>query len=265
MPAPGYAIVPTMDLVDQALEAWPSLKLDRDHLRSAIEALPSKNAERAAELALGLACANGDHTALMILERTYLSALPRQLAHMKLDEDTVDEVVQEVRRKLLVGDPPKIGEYAGKGSLRGLLKVTATRAAISLIRKTGRVAPGDDPVIDASQSHDLEASFLKREYRGVFRDSFEAAIRGLDRHERNLLRLHFLGKVTLQQLATMYGVHRATIVRRIASVREALEKETRGKMRDALKLDARELDSVMELIRSRLDVSVERMFHTIDS
>ena len=257
-------MVGAMDLVDEALAAWPDLKIDRDALATAIEGLPSKNVERAAELALGLACASGDPTALMILERTYLSALPRQIAHMKLDADTVDEVVQEVRRKLLVGDPPKIGEYAGKGSLRGLLKVTATRTAISLIRKTGRVAPGDDPVIDASQSHDLEASYLKREYRGVFRDAFEQAIRGLESHERNLLRLHFLGKVTLEQLATMYGVHRATIVRRIAAVRESLEKETRGTMRATLKLDARELDSVMELIRSRLDVSVERMLHTMD-
>ena len=258
-------MVDGMDLVDEAMAAWPTLKLDRDSLRAAIDALPSKNAERAAELALGMACAQGDPTALMILERTYLSALPRAIGHMKLDADTVDEVVQEVRRKLLVGDPPKIGEYAGKGSLRGLLKVTATRTAISLLRKTGRVGPGDEPIVDASQSHDLEASFLKREYRGVFCDAFEAAIRGLDRHERNLLRLHFLGKVTLEQLAKMYGVHRATIVRRIAAVRESLEKETRGKMRDALKLDARELDSVMELIRSRLDVSVERMLHTLET
>ena len=73
-----------------------------------------------------------------------------------------------------MGDPPKLLGYAGKGALRGLLKVTATRTAISMLRKGGRVGPGDDPVLDPEASRDFEASFLKERYRGAFREAFEA-------------------------------------------------------------------------------------------
>ena len=87
------------------------------------------------ELALALACARGDDTAIRLLEREYFDGVRGALRAMKLDADLTDEVIQEVRRKLLVGEPPKIVGYAGRGSLRGLLKVTATRTAISLLRK----------------------------------------------------------------------------------------------------------------------------------
>lgn len=46
--------------------------------------------------------------------------------------------MQTVRDKLLVADTDgevKIVRYAGGGSLRGLVKVTAVRTAISLLRK----------------------------------------------------------------------------------------------------------------------------------
>ncbi|MEM9072171.1 MAG: sigma-70 family RNA polymerase sigma factor [Myxococcota bacterium] len=253
----------TTDRVLTACEVeLPGVTIDREVLDAALRALPNVDDARGVEVALALACGAQDPRALRILEDRYLGALPRAIAHMKLSPALVDDVLQEVRRKLLVGDPPKIVEYAGKGSLRGLLRVTATRTAISMIRKTKRIDVGDDPVIDPEASHDFEASFLKAEYRGAFRSAFETAIGDLDGHERNLLRLHFLGRVTLEKLATMYGVHRATIVRRLAKIREELAKQTHAGLREALAITEPELESVMDLIRSRMDVSVERMLQT---
>ena len=56
---------------------------------------------------------------------------------MKLPAATVDDVRSIVRDKLLLPDgdrPPRIIDYAGRGRLRGLIQVSATRAAIDRIR-----------------------------------------------------------------------------------------------------------------------------------
>lgn len=216
------------------------------------------------ELALALACARGDDAAIRLLEREYFDGVRGALRAMKLDADLTDEVIQEVRQKLLVGQPPKIVGYAGRGSLRGLLKVTATRTAISLLRKGGREVRVDDARLDATGERDPELAFLKERWRGAFKEAFEDAVSALEPRERNLLRLHFLRRVTLDALATMYGAHRATIVRQLARIRDRLDRATRDGLRERLGADRREVDSVMEEIRSRFDVSVERLLRTME-
>ncbi len=266
--ASGEVEPPLIAAVDRATEAWPAVQAEAmvDALASLGPTIDALTDERVDELALGLACAAGSQRALRHLEREYFPVVDRALRRMKLDEAIADEVAQEVRRKLLVGEggPPKIASYAGRGSLRGLLKVTATRTALTLLRKEGRVAPGDEPVVDAEGEADPELGFLKERYRGVFRAAFEEAVQNLSPRERNLLRLHFLRKVTLDALATMYGVHRATIVRHLAKIRDDLDRATRKGLEQQLGAERREVESVMDLIQSRLDASVERMLRTME-
>jgi len=252
-----------------ARDAWPDVPvLDAEFVAALAGLEPTVDRvppERVRELALGLACGRGDEPAIRRLEAEYFDGVRGALAAMKLDDDLRDEVIQEVRRKLLVGDPPKIAGYAGRGSLRGLLKVTATRTAISLLRKSGRESPSDDALLDLTGERDPELAFLKERYRGIFREAFEVAVSQLEPRERNLLRLHFLRKVTLDALAKMYGVHRATIVRHLAKIRDSIDRATQKGLRERLGADAREVDSVMDLIRSRFDVSVERLLQTTES
>jgi len=268
---PDARDVPALrDALEQACrlarEAWPDVPVNEARFCAALAGLDPTvdgvSPERIRELALGLACADGHEPALVRLEAEYFDGVHGALKGMKLEPDVIDEVLQEVRRKLLVGDPPKIAGYAGRGSLRGLLKVTATRTAISLLRKSGRERPGDDAILDQTGERDPELDFLKARYRGIFRDAFEQAVGQLEPRERNLLRLHFLRKVTLEALATMYGVHRATIVRHLAKIRDSIDRATQQELRERLGADRREVDSVMDLIRSRFDVSVERLLAT---
>lgn len=253
-----------------AEQAYPGATIDRPRFVAALAALPGTvdavDDESARELALALGCDAGEPAALETFERLYLSGVPRAIASMKLSDDVVDEVVQQVREKLLVREdgPARIVGYAGRGTLRGLLKVMATRAAIGLIRKQGREAPADEAMLDAVGERDPELAFLQEHYRSAFREAFEDAVATLEPRERNLLRLHFLRKVTLEALARMYGVHRATVVRQIAQVREKIERATKKGMRERLRIPAHELDSVLDLIRSRFDVSVERILRTMD-
>ena len=225
-------------------------------------------APRAAEdIFLASACGLGDDTALRHLERHYLSVVPAALAHMKLPAAMVEEVAQLVRSKLLVaapGERPKIAEYASRGKLRGLIQLVSVRTAISLLRKQKRESPAsEDRLLQLpTPGDDPELGYLKARYRRDFREAFADSVQDLTPRERNLLRLHLLRGVTLHALASMYSVHRATVVRWLAKAREKLFSGTRKRMRKRLDVDADEFDSVMRLIQSRLDVSVQRLFAT---
>ena len=60
-------------------------------------------------------------------------------------------------------------------------------------------------------------------------------------------------------LATMYGVHRATAKRWLASARETLMQRTREHLQAALGVNTVELRSAMDLARSRLELSLSRV------
>jgi RNA polymerase sigma-70 factor (ECF subfamily) len=214
--------------------------------------------EAAAEVELALGCAEGKAAAHEAFERRYLGAVADALAPMKLSAATVDEVRQMVREKLLVGDPPAIVAYAGRGTLHGLVKVVAVRTAVSLLRKTRRETSADLGELPAP-AHDPELAFLKEHYREAFRAAFEAATKTLDGRARNLLRLHHVGGMTLEELACMYGVHRATIVRSLAAARRDLLVGTRRGLEERLQADRDEVESILALIQSRFEVSVARM------
>lgn len=218
------------------------------------------------EVTLAQACARGDKQALATFERLYLAEVPAGLAHMKLDRAMIDDVIQEVRAKLLVaeeGAAPRILEYAGQGKLRGLCQVMAARAALTRLRGNKRTTTDDDVAALAATDDDPELAFLKAHYRDAFKTAFTDAAGELDARDRNLLRLHHLGGVTLDQLAAMYGVHRATSVRWLADVRKRLLAGTRTRLRSNLSVSADELDSIMELIGSRLDASVRRLLDSV--
>jgi RNA polymerase sigma-70 factor (ECF subfamily) len=265
-----------VDLCAAGEGAWPALDLRRADVVAYVAGGLSEAADvmdvddaTAAEMYLACGCSRGDATALAKFEAHYLSAVTGAVAHMKLSAALVDDVRQQVREKLLVskdGARPKIDDYAAQGRLRGLVCVVAVRTAISALRKTKReVHLGDDDLAQLpTAERDPELAYMKEMYRAEFKTAFEQAVRALESRDRNLLRMHLLSGVTLEKLADMYGVHRATVVRWLAKVRKTLFTDTRKRMRARLEVSPTELDSLMRLIESRLDVSVQRMLHTID-
>jgi len=264
------------ELAGAAEAAWPGVAVPRDALaRAVVEKLaaadpPPLGPDLVSEVHLALGCAAGDAAAIAWFERRYLDVVPQALAHMRLPAATVDAMRAEVRDKLLVsgGDgPPRVLAYAGLGRLRGLVQVSAVRAALDALRAEKRELPvaSDDLAALPSPDVDPEMLLLKEQHRAVFRDAFAETVRDLEARDRNLLRLHFLGGVTLEQLAAMYGVHRATVVRWLADVRKRLLGGTRKRMQARLAVSGDELDSVMRLIESRLDVSVRRLLSSMEA
>ncbi len=253
-------------LVAAARAALPGVSVDAGQLVGTLARHPDADdpsklqADAARDAALSLACVRGDQAALRAFDAVVREVIPGALSTMKLTPARVDEVAQRVRERLLVareGEEPRLLRYAARGALRGLITVVATRIAIEITRDDQRdqrrQAPDQD-VQDAAESPEL--LLVKAEYRAAFRDAFRGAVSALDAHDKNLLRLHLVGGLTLAELATMYGQHRATIVRQLARIREGLLRTTRASLVATLRIDARELESLWNLVQSRLDVSV---------
>ena len=266
-PEAGEAIL--VALCAEAAAAWPGVAVEPAELVAVLAAKepPALTGAAAIELHLALACARGDPAAIAAFERSYLDVVPQALAGMKLPAATVDDIRALVRDKLLLpeGDqPPRIVEYAGKGRLRGLVQVTATRAAVDRIRHEEREVelPAGR---ELAASANLELSLIKAQYRSAFVEGFSRAVGGATRRDRNLLRLHFLGGMTLEQLAQMYGVHRATVVRWLAAAREAVFAATRDHIATTLGAPREELDEVFALVESRVELSLERMLQSIET
>lgn len=219
-----------------------------------------------AELVIFVGLALKLRRAPALFDARYVAKLDATLAHMRLPRELLEDVKQQVREKFLVPQPDgalRLGEYVGEGRLPGLIRVTATRTALDMLkRKHNQASPIEDLLELPTPGRDPALAALARQSRDHFRDAFEAAIQTLDQRERNILRLHGLGGVTLEQLASMYGVHRATVVRWLADARQSILSHTRKTLQTTLHIKVHELDSLINLLESGFDLSVERLFRS---
>jgi len=66
-------------------------------------------------------------------------------------------------------------------------------------------------------------------------------------------------RLSIDQIGALYHLHRATAARRVVKAREALLTATRTALAARLGLTTEQLESVLQLIASRMDASVERL------
>jgi RNA polymerase sigma-70 factor len=247
---------------DQGRRAWPSVRLSReDFARWAAERVRDGVAVDGEGLYLACACARRDPQALAEFDRRYLREAP-YLARFGDRRGFVDDVLQDLRERLFVVDPPRIVDYSGQGSLEGWVRVAAIRLAIDRTRHA-RILPEDDlqhePLLDAP---DPELAALKGEHREAFAAALSETLRTLDGDDRSLLRFYLADKLTLAEIAALFKVNRTTIVRRLVDCRRRILDETRRRLLAALELSHDEADSLMRQLRSQLDLSIHRLLES---
>ena len=264
--APGLEA--TLERVVTAARAqWPTVKLQADEFLAYVGARidPDENpleqlaSRHTADLYLAYGCSIGDAAAVAAFDQAILRDLPRALRRGDLDPAHLDDTRQQVATKLLASSPPTITQYAGRGSLRGWVRVIAIRESGRLLGNTPEKPVGDDALFDAV-AHDIvpSQSLLKDAYRQSFKRAFEEALAALSIHDRLLLKQHFLDNLTIDRMAALHDVHRATAARWIAKLVEKLLVDTRARLQASLQIEADELDSVLRLIQSCLDASIGR-------
>ncbi|HET6584536.1 MAG TPA: sigma-70 family RNA polymerase sigma factor [Nannocystaceae bacterium] len=273
------AIARILDLRLREAEArWPRLRANDGRFAATLARLVPEDADvlaaltrlHAVDLLLASACLAGDSIALALFDGEVIDPIDRMLGHMRLPGATVDEVKQLVRTKLLVVDgerAPRLTDYSGRGDLRGWVGVIATREALSLLRRGAKTPiPAEDVLLAApSPLTGPELGFLKEHYRGEFRSAFTLALDELSPRERNVLRHHYVHGLTIDEIGAMYGIHRSNAARRIGKAREQLLTGTRRRLVLGLEVARSEFESIMRLIESRIDVSIQRMLGPDDA
>jgi len=258
------------DHVACARAAWPDVTLDEhtftvfllERVAADAASLDAGLAQlRVEELSLTCACAHGDVTAIRRLERDFFHNVDTALARLGRTGSERDEAKQALREKLFVGQPPKIASYSGLGGLGRWLWVTTVRDAVRSGRRDRNERPlPEEPDLQQlpSLAHDPEIEYIKKLYQDQFGSAFAEAMRALSAADRNLLRYHFLDGLSIDEIGAIYRIHRATAARRLTKVRELLMAGTRGALIARLQVDDGQVQSIIRLIRSQLDLSIRR-------
>lgn len=216
---------------------------------------------RAPALWLAFGCTIGNPAAIAAFEVEYAGEIAAALRR-SFDPATCEEAELRLRNKLFLveDDAPRLASYSGRGDLRLWLRTAAIRTAIDVVRRR-RMTPLDAHVPEPSAMIvDPLLAALKQEYRDELRTAFAEAATTLTNRERTLLRYRFLDDLSIDEIGAVYRVHRATVARWIAATRESLFEETLTRLMVRLELaDRGDVDSVLRMIDSQLDISVERL------
>lgn len=258
--------------VAAAREAHPRSRLEAidfvvhvaGRMQGDVDAMKCLRGLHAADLYLAKACADGDRHALEGLESA-LGLLPALVARAARHAP-LDEVFQTLRAKLLLAEPParpKILEYSGRGPLGAWLRVAAIRTALSLARRAN-AAPVEAVTRDVllavpGMADDPETAHLRERFRTEFKEAFEEAVRSLTDEQRLVLRLNLIDGLSIDEIGAIHQVHRATAARWIQKNLELVHQRTRDNLAARLSVSTGDLDSMMALVRSSLEISIQRL------
>ena len=252
-----------------AEERWPDVSVDRKRfvahwatqLARAGDVGTAIDQLHLSDLYLAFACAEGDAGALRSFG-TMLLSVAGAVRSVDASPSFVDEILQRLRTRVLVpedGRQPRILDYAGRGSLENWLRAGALRLALNARRDARR---GPEPLPNASlwepaaPTVERTLELLRGKYAAEFGRALREAFGTLEASERNVLRMHFLEGMSLNQIAAMYQVNKSTISRRMAKARETLLERTRGQLERVLDMPAPELDSLLQQLGPKLDLSL---------
>jgi RNA polymerase sigma-70 factor (ECF subfamily) len=111
-----------------------------------------------------------------------------------------------------------------------------------------RLCPETDPAI----------RLAKELHRRDLSQAIGEAMAALSPRDRTILRHHVLDDLSSEQVGVLYGVHRVTVRRWLNRIRDELLSGTRKALARRLGLTPGEADSLMRLVQSQVDVSLER-------
>lgn len=264
-------------MLKTAVDTWPDLALPRATFAAALGARFGAASSplpvwferlHPADLYLAVAVTEGVSGAVDAFESCYRADIARAGRRYEGPRHPAEDLVQIILEKLLVGGvgkPPKLAEYAGQGHLQNWLRVASARTALDAVKggaQHKREQGTDDLAAAADVAGDVELDFIKSTYHASFKESFAEAVAGLQPEERTLLRMSAMHNLGIDEIGAVLHIHRATAARRLARAREELLAATRRSLCARLKVRDDEIDSVLGLIGSRMEVSLERLLRT---
>ena len=251
---------------DEARHTWPRLALSRAAFEARIVSVvelasppPARLADlRPVEQYLVQACMQGVPGALGTLEAHafgLLAPVSRQFAGIL----GLDELKQRVRDRLLVfedGGLPRLATFTGLTSLERWVRIMGVRLALDAGRSAQRRESRERSLPDALPQRDPEFYWMRQLYTENFERILLRSLSSLPPRDRNILRAQIVHGMSLDEMARVWGVHRATIARWLRASRTTLLDTVRAGLQHEAGLSESELDSVMNLIRSGVSEGV---------
>lgn len=262
------------EALERAQAAWPGIEVPAGTYARAL----ARRVESAEDLAqalerlhhedlyLACGCALGLTAALRAFDQRCLAPLVAEAHRMGLSS-SADEVAQLLRATFFAGragHAPAIDQYSAAGALAQWVRVSGMRELLKARKRSRREQSlGDAELPDAlGAPEDPELAHMKEGYRREFGFAFREAVGRLEARERTLLRQHFLDGLTVEELGLLHRVHKSTVSRWLTRIRAEVLEKTRESLRTRLDVRGDELDSIMRLVRSRLDVSFRALFES---
>ncbi len=255
-------------LYGEARAGAPSVELDEtafvDVLLSVVDGesdpMAALESLHAADVFVAQAAAAGDPVAFVLVDRRMRDQLAAVVRTLGESPTFADDLESAIRAHILTpreSAGPRLAGYLGTGPLDGWLRVTVTREAVRARRmQSARGTSSDDELAEIAGVVSPQLDFLKASYRDQVRTAFREAIHQLDDRQKNLIRLHYGDGVGVERLGQMYRVHFSTISRWLAAARDKLFDETRASVRAELGVDNSEFEEVMQLVQSKLDLTI---------
>jgi RNA polymerase sigma-70 factor len=272
IPADAQLEATLQEAMDSATNAWPRLALQA---QAFVEFLGEKvggvqaplvalSKLHVPDLYFAFGCGQADAAALKHFEERFVPAL-RALLLTRTRPELAEDALQVLRSDMLVGTEktmPAILAYSGRGALGNWFRVSVIHVLHRLHRRVEhqvQTAGPDELLGLPAVEDDPELHHLKTHYRAAFSAAFDAAVTALSDREKALLRFHYLEGLSTDLLGRMYGVHKATAARWVAQARDGLLMSTRRLFAERSRLSTSEVDSLMRLVRSKLNLSLRRV------
>lgn len=213
-------------------------------------------------LALTFACSRGSAKAIDQFAQQYRAPLRARLVATFGDSSAAEDACQEAIAHVLFskgGARAKIAEYSGRGELLMWLSVVAVRLAKDRRRNfDDRPTLGPEVLLElpARSGPDLALASARHQLR----EALNIALQRISDRDRSILRLNALEGLTLDELAQLYSVHRATLARWLAAARATIFAHTKAHLLGPLQLTESVAESVLALAPQELEASFSALY-----
>jgi RNA polymerase sigma-70 factor, ECF subfamily len=256
---------PSLTAARAVIAAHPAIQCDPEQLADHLDALAADPGEPdlVADLHVAFAAAHGDPAAIAAFEAAAMPAATAALRALGASPEDVTECLQRTRERLLVAPAdgrPRLLAFRGGARLRSWVRVVAIREALMLYRARPRDVALGDALLAAvpDPADDPRLVYLRDQARDALGTVMADAIAALAPRDRLLLRYTLLDDLSLEQVGTLYGVHKSTISRWLSAARDQLWQRARTLLVERFG-ETVSASSLVRALRSGLDLSLERL------
>lgn len=245
---------------------WPGVATSPAATLASLAACAPTDADlvaRGDELVLAHAAATGDAAAVVAFEREVMGRARATIDRYLRDPVRTDEVVQQLRIHLLVGDGerPRLGRYDGRAPLAAWIAMCAARLALHALRD---LRSRRDVTLEWSEAlaqlttADPLVEALRTRHASELGTALREACADLPRRHRAVVHLLFVEGASTDEVAAVYQVHRVTVWRWLQEAQERLRDGVRARLRSLAARDELSPEALVAWVDDQIMLSLDQ-------